>query len=69
VYIEYSGANSPPDPDTMTIVSSATFIIVGGSGRFEGAQGGGMLTAYVLFEGFDDFEWPASWMWEGIIGD
>lgn len=68
VYIEYSGVNSPPDPDTMIILSSTTFVIVGGSGRFDGAQGGGTLTAYVLYEGFEDFEWPASWVWEGTIG-
>lgn len=67
VYIEYSGVNSPPDPDTMIIVSSTTFVIVGGSGRFDGAHGGGTLTAYGLFEGFEDFEWPASWVWEGTI--
>ena len=68
VFIDYAGVNGPPDPDTWILVSTAEFVIVGGSGRFEGAEGGGQLIAYVLFEGFDDFEWPASWVWEGTIG-
>lgn len=67
VYIEYAGVNAPPDPDTSVIVSTADFTIVGGSGQFEDAEGGGVLTAFVLFEGLDDPEWPASWMWQGTI--
>ncbi len=68
MYIEYTGVNSPPDPFTWILVSEIDFVITGGTGRFEGAEGGGAMTAYVLFEGFDDPEWPVSWVWEGTIG-
>lgn len=67
VHLEYVGANAPPDPDTGVLVSLTDFTIVGGTGRFEGAEGEGTLTAYVLFEGFEDPEWVADWAWEGSI--
>ena len=68
VYISYTGVNGPPDPVTWILISDVDFVITGGSGRFEGATGGGDMTAFVLFEGLDDPEWPVSWVWEGSIG-
>ena len=43
------------------------YVIVGGDGRFEGAEGNGEMTVDVVFQGLDDFEWPASWSWTGTI--
>ena len=68
VYVEYHGTNEPPDPGTSILVSTAGFVIVGGSGRFQGAEGGGKLIAYVLSEGLAVPEWPATWVWDGTIG-
>jgi hypothetical protein len=69
VDIEYSGSAPFPIPGvTKVVVVSLTFEIVGGSGRFEGADGGGTMTAHVVFEGFEDPVWPASWTWSGSIG-
>jgi hypothetical protein len=67
VYIEYAASNAPPDPGTGVIISPGDFVVVGGSGRFEGAVGQGTLTAFVLFEGFEDPEWRAAWAWDGTI--
>ena len=67
IQLQYAGANAPPDPETGVLVSPADFAIVGGTGRFEGAEGEGTLTAYVLFEGLEDPEWLAGWSWEGSI--
>ncbi len=68
VYLEYAGVSSPPDPDTGILVSATDFVIIGGTGRFEGAEGSGVFTAYVVFEGIGDPEWPVSFVWEGSIG-
>ena len=68
VYIEYAGFAPGPDPDTGIIHVELDYVIVGGDGRFEGAHGGGEMTVDVVFEGFDDFEWPATWSWTGKIG-
>ena len=68
VYIEYAGFAPGPDPDTGIIYVELEYEIVGGDGRFEGAHGGGEMTVHVVFEGFEDFEWPATWSWTGTIG-
>lgn len=65
VYVEYLGT---APPSTEVIVVDLDFTILGGTGRFEGAHGGGKMTVYVVFEGFGDFEWPATWVWDGTIG-
>lgn len=67
VYMTYSGVPGPPNPDGV-IVFDVNFDIIGGSGRFEGAEGGGTMIAYVVFEGLLDPAWSASWVWEGTIG-
>jgi hypothetical protein len=68
VWIEYSGSAPFPGPGTTTIVVTLTFDIVGGTGRFAGATGGGDLMAWVAFEGFGDPAWAATWAWDGMIG-
>lgn len=68
VFLDYAGVNGPPDPITWILDSNVDFIITGGTGRFAEAEGAGVMTAYVLFEGFEDPEWAVSWVWEGTIG-
>jgi hypothetical protein len=68
VFIEYAGTAPPPDPDTGIITVDLVYVIVGGDGRYEDAHGGGDMVASVVFEGFDDMEWPGSWSWTGRIG-
>lgn len=67
VLIEYHGFAGPPN-DEGIVVADVVFEIVGGDGRFDGAHGGGEMTAYILFEGFNDPEWAARWVWSGTIG-
>jgi hypothetical protein len=69
VYVEYSGLTPGPIPGVgEVIVVDIDFEIVGGSGRFADAEGGGSMTAYVVFEGFGDPSWASTWVWEGTIG-
>jgi hypothetical protein len=67
VFIEYEGTAPPPNQDGI-IIADVDFVIVGGDGRFTGATGGGDMTAFIVFEGLADPEWPASWVWSGTIG-
>lgn len=67
VYIKYQGFAGPPNVDGI-VIADVVFEIVGGGGRFDGARGGGEMTAYIVFEGFDDPEWAARWVWSGTIG-
>lgn len=66
LYLAYAGTAPPPGPDGVIVVS-VDFDITGGTGRFEHATGGGQATAYVVFEGFDDPSWPATWVWNGAV--
>ena len=67
VFIEYGGTAFPPNEDGI-VIADVSFAIVGGEGRFEGAGGGGDMTGFIVFEGLDDPEWVASWVWNGTIG-
>jgi hypothetical protein len=67
VSITYSGSAPFPGPGTEVIVVDIDFEIVGGTGRFADASGGGEMTAYIVFAGFEEPVWPASWVWEGTI--
>ena len=68
VDITYTGVAPFPIPGvTEVIIVHIDFQIVGGSGRFDGATGGGEMTAYVVFQGFADPSWPARWVWSGTI--
>jgi len=64
VRITYSGGYTPPGPDGVIVVE-VDFTITGGTGRFAAASGGGDMTAYVKFLGFDVFVWPATFVWSG----
>jgi hypothetical protein len=67
VHIDYSGFAPPPDPETGLITVDIEYVITGGNGRFAEASGGGDMTVEVVFEGFEDMEWPATWSWTGRI--
>ena len=63
-----STTGSPGCPTRKGIVvADVVFEIVGGDGRFDGAHGRGEMTAHIVFEGFDDPEWAARWVWSGTI--
>lgn len=68
VFIAYEGTAPFPGPGSEVIVADIEFWILDGTGRFAGATGGGDMTAYITFEGFEDPEWAASWHWKGRIG-
>ena len=69
VIIHYWGSAPFPIPGVTEFIDvDLDFVIVGGTGRFEGATGGGEMQARAVFEGFMDPAWPASWHWDGTIG-
>jgi hypothetical protein len=49
------------------IIGNVDFVVTGGTGRFADASGTIHATAYVTFLGFDVFEWPVTWVLEGIV--
>lgn len=49
------------------IVQESSFVIVGGTGRFENATGRLLGMVYVTFEGFDDPSWPLEFVFAGAI--
>lgn len=71
VVVSYAGACTPVPPFPSEITCNLTFDVIGGSGRFEGADGSGTMTAKVHpdlslpnpLEGV----WPARWAFEGRI--
>lgn len=65
VSITYTGSAPFPGPDTKIIVVHVDFHITGGTGRFSHASGGGEMTAYITFQGFEDPAWPARWVFKG----
>lgn len=67
VYMDYDGTTSAIPPVGGTLTAEGGFLVTGGTGRFEGAKGSGTYIARVVFEGFDDFEWPGTWTYTGRI--
>ena len=68
VFIAYEGTAPFPGPGVEVVVATLVFEILDGTGRFEGATGGGDMIGHIVNEGMDDFEWPATWHWKGKIG-
>ena len=69
VYATYTAGPFPvvgEDPEVFD--APVDFVIVGGSGRFEGASGGGHITLTVAWPGFAPNYWPATLVFEGTIG-
>lgn len=69
VFIEYSGiTNTPVIPGvTEELVVDLDFDIVGGTGRFLNAGGGGEMTWEVTVPGFPFAVWPTDIAWTGTI--
>ena len=69
VWIKYTGyAPFPAVGVPSTILVAVDFSIVGGTGRFAKASGGGDMTAYVEFPGDLTLgPWPAYWTWHATI--
>jgi hypothetical protein len=69
VWITYSGyAPYPVIGTPSTIVVDVDFTVVGGTGRFAHATGGGAMTGLVDFPGELTLgPWPASWTWRATI--
>ena len=69
VYGTYSGSAPFPIPGvTEYVEADIDFVITGGSGRFEGATGGGKMLVVIEFLGFEVPTWPAVWELRGTIG-
>lgn len=66
VFISYEGVL--PEGELPPVVKGdIVFEIVGGTGRFDGASGGGTMTVYLENLGFEVPSWPGIWMWRGRI--
>jgi hypothetical protein len=69
VWITYHGSAPFPGPGVTVYQGSIEFKVVGGTGRFMNAVGGGTMTITITFQGFEDPSWPATWVWNnGTIG-
>lgn len=68
VWITYNGSAPFPGEGVTVYQGRIVFKVVGGTGRFEGAVGSGTMTIEIVFQGFEDPAWPATWAWKGIIG-
>lgn len=64
VWVTYTATTVAGPP---LIVQEGEFIIIGGTGRFEGASGSFHGMVYVTFEGFDDPSWPLEFVFAGTI--
>ena len=68
VYASYEAHDVPPvgeDPSLMEIAYD--FQITGGTGQYEGASGGGQLTAMMAWPGYEPNYWPAIVLIDGTI--
>lgn len=63
----YTGTAPFPGPGAEVIEGTSHATIVGGTGRFEGAEGHVDMTITLQFQGFDDMSWPGTWVWTGMI--
>jgi hypothetical protein len=68
VWITYSGSAPFPGPGVTVYQGTVDFTVVGGTGRFKDAVGGGTMIMTIEFQGFEDPAWPASWAWSGTLG-
>ena len=68
VWITYNGSAPFPGEGVTVYQGTIEFMVVGGTGRFEDAVGGGTMIIEIVFQGFEDPAWPATWVWSGTIG-
>jgi hypothetical protein len=67
VYMDYDGTASATPPVGGVLSVEGGFQVKGGTGRFDGAKGGGTYVARVVFQGLDDPAWPGTWTYTGRI--
>ena len=67
VWTEYSAITVQGPPATLIIGQEVTMVIIGGTGRFEGATGGLEGMVYIEFLGFGEPSWPLSFVLAGWI--
>ncbi len=68
VFADYAAAGLPPvGPDPMLLEITYEFEITGGTGRFEGASGGGLIMADIEWPGFETNYWPTELTIKGAI--
>lgn len=65
LWMTYTGYAPLPGPSTEVVVVNVCYTICGGTGRFVDASGGGEMTGYAQFLGYDVFAWPATFVWSG----
>ena len=68
VWITYHGSAPFPGEGVTVYQGSIEFKVIGGTGRFEDAVGGGTMIIEIVFQGLEDPAWPAKWVWNGTIG-
>jgi hypothetical protein len=61
------GANPDIGPNHVTATYEVTFVGSESTGRFEDAEGDGLLTVHLTFEDFNDPVWPGEFWVEGSI--
>ncbi len=62
----YEGTTEPGEKPNQ-LIGRAHWVITGGTGRFANATGTIHATAYITVAGFDVYEWPVTWAFEGTI--
>jgi hypothetical protein len=68
VFATYGASDVPPvGEDPMLMEINYDFEITGGTGQFEGASGGGQLTAMMAWPGYEPNYWPAIVLIDGTI--
>jgi hypothetical protein len=67
LFATYSGTAAFPGPGVNIISGTSDAIIVGGTGRFENAEGHFHTTFELVFEGFGDPSWPITQISTGVI--
>lgn len=71
LYLDYGGTCLPDTPELIAgetyFVCENPFVVGGGSGRFDDATGSGLISARVLFAGFEVADWPGTWSITGMV--
>ena len=68
VFATYEARDVPPVGEDPVLNEIAyDFEIIGGTGQFEGASGGGQLTAMMAWPGFEPNYWPTLVLIDGTI--
>ena len=68
VFASYEAHNAPAiGEDPMLMEITYDFEIIGGTGQYEGASGGGQLAAMMAWPGFEPNYWPALVLIDGTI--